>query len=529
MVSILTLLLAIGSSAIKPISTSAVTTRGKAEEQAAGEGAGGARALAWERRDTLLIIVLVMIAALLRFVRLSHPDTLVFDETYYAKDACLYAGYSPDFCGLNQPTEQSYVHPPLGKWLIAAGVEVFGYNSFGWRFAAAVFGTALIVVVFLLSRELFRNRWTAGAAGLLVATDFLLIVESRIAMLDIFLAFFVVLGFLFLALNRSVLLRMRRSPQPEGSGRESPEGTFLLNACGACMGLALATKWSAIFALLAAIGLALAWEVGIWRARGAKKASLAPPVARVAFALIVVPGLFYVASYAPYVAERLDQPCAFEVPERAAERLFGEGFLGLGEGECVRGAQGAALSFADLHERMTEYHFTLDAKHSYQSKAWTWPLVLRPVSYYFTHERQPNDEASEIIAIGNIAVWYGALLAAAWLLVTGRRRWEPQRVVVAAWAAQYLPWLLVSRPLFFFYMTPVVPFMMIGLAAALSAWRRNGRVAHRVVTLYLVLGVGGMLLLFYPVLTAIPIPYERWLNLMWYGIFQCGPYRCGWI
>jgi dolichyl-phosphate-mannose--protein O-mannosyl transferase len=138
-------------------------------------------------------------------------------------------------------------------------------------------------------------------------------------------------------------------------------------------------------------------------------------------------------------------------------------------------------------------------------------------------------KATEIIGIGNVATWYGALASAGWLLLRTRRRWSPERVIAVAWAAQYLPWVLVARPLFLFYMTPIVPFMMISLAASLSALRHRGKKSRRFVTAYLIIGVGVMLLIFFVVLAAIPIPYDLWLRLMWLRTFDCGRYACGWI
>ncbi|MGH2717647.1 MAG: phospholipid carrier-dependent glycosyltransferase, partial [Actinomycetota bacterium] len=150
----------------------------------------------WSLLDWLLLAVITIGGGVIRFVRLSHPKGYVFDEVYYAKDACLYLGHAMQFCKSPYGTEQSYVHPELGKWIIATGEAVFGYNSFGWRIMACLFGTAMVVVLFLIGRKLF-GRWGGALAGLFTATDFLLIVESRTAMLDIFMAFFVTLGFLF--------------------------------------------------------------------------------------------------------------------------------------------------------------------------------------------------------------------------------------------------------------------------------------------------------------------------------------------
>jgi dolichyl-phosphate-mannose--protein O-mannosyl transferase len=171
--------------------------------------------------------------------------------------------------------------------------------------------------------------------------------------------------------------------------------------------------------------------------------------------------------------------------------------------------------FVALQQTILDFHETLRARHAYQSSAWSWALVRRPVSYYY--QGPPGHPgASEVLDIGNIATWYAALVAGGWMLVRSFRRWAPERVVVLGWAVQYLPWLTVTRPLFIFYMTPVVPFMMIGLAAGLTRLYDSGRLERWLVGAFLVIGVGVMLWFFYPILAAVPIPYDLWRSRMWF-------------
>ena len=77
----------------------------------------------------MAVSCIAFVAALIRFIRLDDPKTLVFDEVYYTKDACWYITSSSNLCNVTSETTQ--VHPPMGKWLIALGIRVFGYDSFG--------------------------------------------------------------------------------------------------------------------------------------------------------------------------------------------------------------------------------------------------------------------------------------------------------------------------------------------------------------------------------------------------------------
>lgn len=117
--------------------------------------------------------------------------------------------------------------------------------------------------------------------------------------------------------------------------------------------------------------------------------------------------------------------------------------------------------------------------------------------------------------MGNPWVWYPALAAAGWLLIRSVRPWRPERVVLAGWGFQYLPWLAVARPLFFFYMTPIVPFMMIALARGLASLKELGWPFRVLVYVFLFGGVTALLVYFYPVLTAVNLPYELWKRRMW--------------
>src|SRR5204862_7987676 len=157
-----------------------------------------------------------------RFYHLSQPHGRVFDEVYYTKDGCLYAGYPFKQCGLDAPDEQSWVHPPLGKWMIAAGIRLFGNHQFGWRVSAALIGPLTRVLVAWLALVLWRSSLWAFVAGLLAATESLLVVQSRTALLDIFEAFWVVAGFLFLALDKGWIERRTAVVVPEPDGFEPP-------------------------------------------------------------------------------------------------------------------------------------------------------------------------------------------------------------------------------------------------------------------------------------------------------------------
>lgn len=394
-----------------------------------------------------MLACVTALGAVLRFYRLSYPHRYVFDETYYARDACLYLGRGMAFCHAPGPTEQSTVHPELGKWLIALGEWLWGYNPFGWRVMAALFGTAVILVVYLLGRRLF-GRWGGAIAGLLAATDLVLIAQSRRGMLDIFLTFFVVLGFWFLVLDHERILRVRAA----GGGRLQIGWRL---AMGVAFGAAIAVKWSGVLALGGAALALIAWTLGT---RRYLRRNGRPPAG---------PGV---------VAELAASACALGVPAAAVYLAAYAAWF--------KAHHFSLTAFGRLQASMALYHLDLRVPNPFQTRAWTWPFVIRPMAYW---HMAGHEQAHQVILTANPLVWWAALPAGVWFLYrAAMRRGGPEPIVMVGWLGQYLPWLVVARPLFFFYMTPVAPFMDLALAGSLVALAARSAFRRRLVIVYLV-------------------------------------------
>ena len=388
----------------------------------------------WRPIDGIVLGLLVALAAAVRLVDLGTPDRIVFDESYYAQDACTYLNLGRELCG--GVSESSWGHPPLGKWLIALGIAIGGYEPAGWRSTAAITGVITVAALFILTRRVTNSTLGAGLAGGFVALDPLSIVSSRVAMLDIFVMCAGVLAVLFAVLHRDSITRRE--------GRPTRVVEPWLIAAGLCCGVAVATKWSGIL-VLATVGLlALTWELDARRADGGRRQALAAMAPTLLVCLVLVPLAVYVASY----IGRLEG-VVFAPPwqKDAWPRVFG----------------GQQL-------RMATFHIGLDASHPYASPAWSWPLGKRAVTYFF--EIDADGRYRHILAFANLALWVPALLAAVWAAVTlGRRReiWNAEFVVALSVAGSYLPWLVltVGRPfVFLHYFVPVIPFLGLALAWA---------------------------------------------------------------
>jgi dolichyl-phosphate-mannose--protein O-mannosyl transferase len=463
-----------------------------------------------------LPIILVVIAAVLRFADLGEPDRIYFDETYYAKDAYSYLFYGVEYdTAATPPGPRFVVHPPVGKWLLAAGIGVFGYDSFGWRAGAAVAGTLGVLVVYLAGLRLFRRRGIAALAALLLTVDGLAFTMSRIAMLDVFLMLFVSLGLWFLLIDRDrqwALVEALGDRDPEAE-RELPHWPHPWRwLAGLAFGLALATKWSALLAIAAAGLFVLVSELA-WRRRITGRWLTHPfrLVVSGLSTLVAVPLLVYVLSYGSWFAN-------FSDTRPGVERCPG--------GDCSGvTVTGIVDGWWDEQVAIANFHRNLDAEHPYRAPAWTWFLMSRPVAYYWegcdaepTGDQEPCDVAvgnvAHIVGLGNPLIWWMALAAypvLGWFAVV-RRDWRAW-TILAFLVLQAAPWHLTPRPVFLFYMTPAVPFICLALAYA--AWRALGNRSLRWVPAAIAVLAVVAFLFFHPVLVGTEMQRGAWDLRMW--------------
>jgi dolichyl-phosphate-mannose-protein mannosyltransferase len=423
--------------------------------------------------DTILLTFVVTLAAVVRAIGIGSPERLVFDESYYVQDACTYLHLGRALCG--GVTEASWGHPPLGKWLIALGIAIGGYEPAAWRGPSAVAGIVMVAALYLLTLRVARSSLGAAIASTFVALDPLSIISSRVGMLDMFVATAGVLAVTFAVLHRDSIAHCPERP------RRLP---LWLIACGASCGIAVSTKWSGVLVLGTVAALTLAWEIDARRPNAGWPQALraVAPVMLVCF--VVLPMTIYVASY----IDRLEGVVLAPPWQRDAwPRVFG----------------GQQL-------RMATFHAGLDATHPYASPAWSWPLGKRAVPYFFESER---GSYREILAFANVVLWVPALAAAGWAAVRfGRRRqlWGAELVVAATVAGSYLPWLLLTLGrsfVFLHYFVPIIPFLGLAMAWATTALpRRPGRaIAAGVATV-----VVAVYVLWAPLIYGWPLPYDQW-------------------
>src|SRR6266508_1894909 len=441
------------------------------------------RRSAWTRGDSLALTAITLVAAGARAFRLTQPARGVFDEVYYVRDGCFYLRLSACRPG----EELSPSHPPLGKWLIGVSIRIFGYRPGGWRVAPLVAGILTVALLYILARKLLGSTTGASIAAGLLAIDFLHLVQSRTAMLDVFVPLFVVAAFLCSVYDRERWLRA----DPASSGHRQRRlfdrrWRFL---AGLAMGAAVSSKWSGLPILPALIALILSWEVAHRRAGGSVapgREALREEVPSVLLALLVIPAAVYLTSYVGVVhGSVLAFPCS--------------------EGSWAR-------AVVDRQVSMVRFQAGLgDAIHPYASPAWSWPLFKRPTAFYFSVS---GGRYQEVLALGNPLVWGAGLLS---LLLVGIQRLRgrtdagSQGIILMGALASWAPWLALSparRYMFLFYFLPTVPFLCLALAwVSVELWR--GRVGRGLVAGFAAASVASFAF-FYPILTGVPISPGAW-------------------
>ncbi|WP_016908984.1 dolichyl-phosphate-mannose--protein mannosyltransferase [Streptomyces xiaopingdaonensis] len=492
-------------------------------------------------------LLVALVAGALRFWNLGSPHAVIFDETYYAKDAwsLLQQGYEgtwPDKANeqiladdqhIPLSDEGSYVvHPPVGKWVIALGEWAFGLNPFGWRFMVALLGTLSVLMLCRIGRRLFRSTALGCLAGALMAVDGLHFVMSRTALLDLVVMFWVLAAFGCLLVDRD-RSRSRLAdglPRDDGGTALPDHGTATRLrlglrpwrlAAGLCLGLAFATKWNGLYVLAAFGILTVLWDVGSRRTAGAARpfrAMLTKDALPAFVSLPVVALGTYVASWSGWFA--------------TSGGYFRNWAAEQGAGGPWAWVPGPLRSLWHYENEVYQFHVNLTSEHTYQSNPWSWLVLGRPVSYFYESPKAGKDGcpadaaegcAREVLALGTPVLWWAACLALLyvayrWLF---RRDWRGGAILCGV-VAGYLPWFFYQeRTIFLFYAVVFLPFLCLGLAMAAGALAGPPGVDDRRRTAGVVaVGVVGLLILwnfvaFWPIFTGEALPMEEWRHRMW--------------
>ncbi len=443
------------------------------------------RALAGRTRDWLTVSALVAIAAAFRLVGLGRTKGLIFDEVYYVKDAHSLLLHGVELTATGGA--EFVVHPPVGKWMIALGIKAFGYNEFGWRVSAAVIGSIMVGMIFFVAQRLFASYFLSLTASLFMIFDGLQLVHSRVALLDIFLSFFLLLTLLFILQSRYWL-------------------------AGISLGLAAGVKWTGFYYFLAIFGFVLYAD---YRRRKALEEeaqfvrTLKLDLWRRGVQFILVPLATYLLSWTGWFLN-----------SNGWDRHWADR-----EGGLFSFIPAPIRSLIHYHQEILNFHKGLSTPHPYMSNPWSWLIMGRPTSFAYSTPTGcgASNCSSEILGLGTPFLWWAITFAVAvafgyWI---ARREWQ-SGLLLLMMGAGYLPWFLFQkRTMFNFYAIAFEPFAILILIYVIAKflenehdWRRSSRF-YGVISLIIVIAL--CFFYFLPLFVGQTLTYNDWLARMWFS------------
>ena len=413
---------------------------------------------------------------------LDYHNSSYFDEIYHARTAWEH---------LNGVWPYEISHPPLGKEILSVGILLFGMTPFGWRFSGTLTGVLMLPLMYRFLRRIFGGERVPFLGTVLLAAGFMHYTQTRIATIDSYAVFF-------------ILLMFDRMYAWLTKGR-----TRDLLLCGLAFGLGAATKWTCLYA---GAGLGVLW-LGHWiaafirvrkdrpeasgSADGREEESRQPETGAPCFVheegktilaaflknaalclvfFVAIPCLIYYLSYLPY---------------------------GIAEGKPLFSRDYTKLVL-DNQSFMFSYHVSVKAEHPYSSRWYEWVLNLRPILYYL--EYLPGGMRVSIAAFNNPLICWGGLLAVLALLFLALYRKDPNAAfLLTAYGSGLVPWMFIRRLTFAYHyfasVVMLVPALCYMFRLIESREDRAARIATGAFTVLAVV----LFAAFFPVLSGLKV------------------------
>ncbi len=483
--------------------------------------------------------------------RYTYMNSTYFDEIYHPRTA---------YEHLNNVYPYEVSHPPLGKLILSIGIAMFGMVPFGWRFMGTLFGVLMVPILYVFLKNLFGKIPVALCGTALFTFDFMHLVQTRIATIDTYGVFFILVSYYF-------MYRWLAVP----AGKKLRHYVLPLFLSGLFWGIGCASKWTVVYA---GAGLALLWLLGmIFKAGDWHEAELAaqtqpvPPEVRrevteamfreeqpawtpprvpsftahvwgtvglsVVF-FVVIPLMIYTASYFPYAAAKGNDGSFLELagqsagwfweclPERleqypeqmarVTENLAREGKTpGVADriGAFFQAIPDQSGNPVDLMLRnqyfMLTYHQGVHTPHPYQSNWYQWILDARPILYYQDFS-VPGMRGIFASFNNPLVSWAGLLAFFAVAVQMVRRKCGKALFIVLATLSQFVPWTAIGRVLFAYHYFPTVLFLCFAIAYLMDDMLNRKR-EWAGLAVYGFTGCAGLLYaIFYPELIGILVP-----------------------
>lgn len=487
-----------------------------------------------------------LLSLALRFWGLERFNTFVFDEVYYAKFGNNYLTHTPFFDG----------HPPLGKLIIAVGIwigthipfsqgEVNGFagsvmSPISYRWMNAFTGSFIPLIVAAIAYQISYRRSFALLAGLFTACDGIFLVESHYALINQYIVIFGLLGQLCLLLALSNRQKRR---------------ILWLVLSGITFGASVATKWNGLWFLLGAYFMwLLAWVWQRWQQwqqieMDAKNAIFVNQTDN----LSTYYDTKFVAKNSLSPLQNLTQLNLFSI-------IFYLGIIPVIVYSLIwipHLQLDTRYDFVEVHKQILMFHERLGGNstkvHPYCAAWYTWPLMIRPMAYYYQTTLNIKDPLPvmgpplpsgtgkiiyDVHAMGNPFLWWFG--AAALLFLLGmllwqfitfwirKKRFSPHAVLcVDTWIGLYLvinyttnllPWVKVNRCVFIYHYMTAVVFAFLAIAWLVDQCLRSYRMSLRALGVTITFVIVIAFVFWMPIYLGLPItqfeyrPMRMWFN-----------------
>lgn len=413
----------------------------------------------------------------------TYMNSAYFDEIFHPRTS---------YEHLVNAEPYEITHPPLGKLIIAAGIELFGMTPFGWRFSGTLFGVLMVPILYLFLKNFFGKTAVAFCGTCLFTFDFMHLTQTRLSTIDTYGVFFVLVSYYF-------MYRWLAVP----AGTKLRKSVLPLFLSGLFWGIGAASKWTVIYG---GVGLALMWLLGlIWKGREwpaalgqQSRPRFAPYLVGTFFLsivfFVVIPACIYTASYIPYLtAEAALEGTPLDLPNLLRVMW-------------------------DNQVYMLTYHQGATSSHPYSSEWYMWLVDGRPILYYRDLTLVESQGIKSLFAAFNnpLVSWTGLMAFVAVIIQTVRRKCGKGLFILISTLSQFVPWLFIGRTVFAYHYFPTVLFLVFAISYLMDDMLTRRRRGFRLAVYGFTGCTVALYAMFYPVLIGLYTPtWYNWNFLRW--------------
>lgn len=379
----------------------------------------------------------------------------MFDEIYHGRTAYEFLHDLPIY---------ENTHPPLGKTIISLGIAAFGMTPFGWRVVPAIFGILMVPLMYLFVWKLSRKSFMAFMGTVLFCTEFMHFTLSRIATIDIIVAFFIMLMFFF----------MYTFTEKAAADRSLKEQSVYLVLCGISTALAVSTKWTGVYAAMGIAVIFIAFMVKKCVISGgiAKNISYLTRLCEVCLvSFIVIPAVVYCLSYMQFSDVYTDKNCIEHAVSNAA--------------------------------LMLDYHSGVKSPHPYESEWYEWLIDRRPLLDAITYTSDSRSSIT-VSTFGNPLILICGLIS----FIHNIWLWRCKGCVksgylVIAYLSMLMPWFFIHRTVFIYQYFVCILIIILMICVSIGHLKHQKKVGNIMMYSSLVL-----FLMFFPVISGTEVSRE---------------------